>query len=78
LLAWAAETERQVVTHLQSHLERLPSEDLRSRAIVARMCEDEAKHVVTAVRNGATELPEWIRSIMRFQAKIMTRVAAVI
>lgn len=77
-LGFLAETERQVVAHLENHLEHLPSDDLRSRAIVAQMCRDEAQHAATAVRLGAVDLPHWIRWLMRLQAKIMTRTAALI
>ncbi len=77
-LGFLAETERQVVAHLQSHLERLPAEDARSRAIVAQMCRDEAHHAATAVRHGAADLPAGVRWIMRMQAKIMTEIAAAI
>lgn len=75
-LGFLAETERQVVAHLQSHLERLPVEDLVSRAIVAQMSRDEAQHAATAIKHGAADLPPWVRWIMRMQAKIMTSVAA--
>lgn len=75
-LGFLAETERQVVGHLQSHLERLPVEDLPSRAIVAQMSLDEAQHAAAAVKHGAEDLPPWVRWIMRMHAKIMTSVAA--
>jgi 3-demethoxyubiquinol 3-hydroxylase len=76
-MGFLAETERQVVAHLQSHLERLPIDDLASRTIVAEMCRDEAQHAATAVAHGAAELPAWVRWTMRMQAKIMTSVAAI-
>jgi len=75
-MAFLAETERQVVAHLQSHLESLPEEDNASRAILAQMKVDEAKHAATAWRHGAFELPKFVRWLMRMQATIMTTIAA--
>lgn len=74
-LGFLAETERQVVAHLESHLERLPEEDSVSRAIVSQMAKDEAKHADMAVDNGAAELPEPIKQAMRATAKIMTAIS---
>ncbi len=48
-LGFLAETERQVVAHLEGHLQRLPAEDRKSRAIVESMKEDEARHATSAV-----------------------------
>lgn len=74
-LGFVAETERQVVEHLQSHLRDLPAGDLRSREIVARMRDDEARHGAVASDSGAGELPEAIRRLMRHTARVMTRTA---
>lgn len=71
-LGFLAETERQVVQHLESHLERLPEEDTVSRAVVSQMAADEAKHAEMAVENGAQELPKPIKNLMRMTAKVMT------
>src|SRR5689334_8596863 len=43
-LGFLAETERQVVRHLEGHLDVLPPEDRKSRAIVEEMRHDEARH----------------------------------
>ena len=56
-LGFLAETERQVVEHLDGHLHKLPSEDQKSRAIVAEMRMDEARHATTALEHGAADLP---------------------
>ena len=56
-LGFLAETEKQVVEHLQSHLERLPEEDTVSRAIVAQMAEDETIYADIAIESGAAQLP---------------------
>jgi 3-demethoxyubiquinol 3-hydroxylase len=74
-LGFLAETERQVVAHLEGHLERLPAEDSRSRAIVERMKEDEARHATTAIEHGGSELPEPARLAMRLSSKVMTETA---
>ncbi|MCC6202449.1 MAG: 2-polyprenyl-3-methyl-6-methoxy-1,4-benzoquinone monooxygenase [Gammaproteobacteria bacterium] len=75
-LGFLAETERQVVDHLEGHLRRLPSADGRSRAIIAAMREDEARHATNALAHGAAELPRWLRELMRLSARVMTSVAA--
>ena len=74
-LAFLAETERQVEGHLAGHLDRLPSADLRTRAVVEAMRADEARHRQTAVELGAPELPAPARLAMRVMAKVMTTVA---
>jgi len=74
-LAFLAETERQVEAHLAGHLESLPPDDRRTRAVVEAMRADEAKHRDTAIALGAAEFPEPARRAMRFAAKVMTTVA---
>jgi ubiquinone biosynthesis monooxygenase Coq7 len=71
-LGFLAETERQVEAHLDGHLRSLPEGDLRSRAIVDQMRLDEIQHAETAVRYGAAELPELVKTAMKLMAKIMT------
>ncbi len=70
-----AETERQVEAHLDSHLDKLPKQDVRSRSIVAQMKSDEQRHAETAVALGAKELPAPARQAMRLAARVMTRTA---
>ena len=74
-LGFVAETESQVERHLEGHLERLPERDARSRAIVAQMKMDEARHGTEAIQLGATELPLPVGAVMRAAAKVMTRTA---
>ena len=74
-LGFIAETERQVCEHLTSHLQRLPEEDARSRAIVRQMRDEEQQHGENAVDAGAAELPKPIRRLMRLTSKIMTKTA---
>jgi 3-demethoxyubiquinol 3-hydroxylase len=74
-LAFLAETERQVEAHLAGHLEVLPPEDRRTRAVVEAMRADEARHRASAVALGAAELPEPVKRVMRFASRVMTTVA---
>jgi ubiquinone biosynthesis monooxygenase Coq7 len=74
-LAFLAETERQVEEHLAGHLEALPQDDRRTRAIVEAMRADEARHRASAVELGAAELPEPVKRAMRLASKVMTAVA---
>jgi ubiquinone biosynthesis monooxygenase Coq7 len=72
-LGFLAETERQVVEHLQGHLKVLPAEDQKSRAIVEQMSADEARHAGNAVAEGGAELPPPVRLAMRLSSKVMTK-----
>ena len=72
-LGFVAETERQVSAHLQSHLEKLPPDDAKSRRIVEQMDIDEQRHAANAVEMGGAELPPPIKIAMRFAGKVMTR-----
>jgi ubiquinone biosynthesis monooxygenase Coq7 len=74
-LGFLAETERQVVAHLDGHLGRLPAEDRKSRAVISQMREDEARHATSAVRHGGSELPEPAKAAMRLSSKVMTETA---
>jgi ubiquinone biosynthesis monooxygenase Coq7 len=74
-LGFLAETEEQVVRHLESHLGTLPPEDDKSRVIVAQMREDEAKHRDMAYEAGAADLPNFIKTMMNISSKVMTKIA---
>ena len=74
-LGFLAETERQVEGHLAGHLDRLPAQDEKSRAIVSEMKNDEARHAHTAVDHGAAELPEPVKRAMKLGSRVMTRTA---
>lgn len=74
-LGFVVETETQVEAHLQSHLSRLPVCDHASRAIVAQMKDDEARHALEARQAGALELPAPVKALMTAAAKVMTTVA---
>ena len=74
-LGFVVETERQVEQHLASHLERLPAADRASRAVVAQMRTDEARHAQEAEAAGAAPLPAPARWAMRAVARVMTATA---
>ena len=74
-LGFVEETERQVVRHLEGHLSRLAEGDLRSRAIVQAMREDEGRHADSAAGGGAHALPSVVQEWMRLNARVMTTVA---
>jgi len=74
-LGFLAETEAQVAQHLQSHLDRLPTADHASRAIVAQMKDDEARHAADAQQAGAAALPFPVKLAMRAAGRLMTRTA---
>lgn len=74
-LGFVVETERQVEAHLNSHLEKLPAQDQRSRAIVTQMRDDEIAHADAAKAMGGEELPAPVRGAMRAMAKVMTGTA---
>lgn len=74
-LGFIAETERQVCEHLATHLDGLPKNDARSRAIVAQMRDEEAEHGADAVAAGAAELPEGVKRLMQLTARVMTTTA---
>lgn len=73
-LGFVTETERQVEAHLSSHLEQLPEQDQRSRKIVEQMRADEVEHGQSAADAGAATLPTPVKTLMSWQAKIMTTV----
>lgn len=74
-LGFLAETERQVVRHLEGHLERLPADDRKSRAIIEQMRDDEARHATSAVSHGGADLPAPVKAAMKASSKVMTETA---
>jgi ubiquinone biosynthesis monooxygenase Coq7 len=74
-LGFLKETEKQVEAHLEGHIERLPPEDARSRAILDQMKIDEAKHAKMAEDSGALDLPQPVRRLMKLTASAMKAVA---
>jgi len=74
-LGFVAETERQVVRHLDEHLTRLPEHDGKSRAILQQMKEDEGHHATVALEAGGAALPYPLKRLMGLTSKVMTRTA---
>jgi 3-demethoxyubiquinol 3-hydroxylase len=74
-LGFLAETERQVERHLAGHLERLSPRDVRTRAVIETMRNEEAGHADKAKTLGARELPAPVRRGMRLAARLMTTTA---
>ena len=74
-LGFVVETERQVEEHLSGHMDRLPPDDRKSRAIVEQMRDDEARHGAMAQAAGASPLPWPVRFLMRRAADVMRAVA---
>jgi ubiquinone biosynthesis monooxygenase Coq7 len=74
-LGFVVETENQVVKHLDEHLNEISTSDLRSRAVLEQMREDEAHHASVALRAGARELPAPAKKMMRLLSRVMTKTA---
>jgi len=74
-LGFVVETERQVEEHLTGHIDALPDADAKSRAIVATMRDDEARHGAMAQEAGAVDLPLPARELMRVAAGVMKALA---
>jgi 3-demethoxyubiquinol 3-hydroxylase len=74
-LGFVVETERQVEAHLGEHLDQLPAADKASRAVLAQMKIDEARHGLQAKAAGGVQLPEPIPALMRMASSVMKAVA---
>lgn len=74
-LGFLAETEAQVEDHLAGHLEKLPVDDRRSRAVVQQMRADERRHGSMGRELGAEDLPGPVKLAMRGASRVMTRTA---
>ena len=74
-LGFVAETELQVLRHLDSHLARIPEEDTKSRAILEQMKIDEGKHATVAMESGARQLPRPVKKFMALCSRVMTKTA---
>lgn len=72
-LGFVTETERQVESHLEDHLQKLPKRDHKSRAVLAVMRDDEVRHGEAARQAGGRDLPLPIRLAMKAVSKVMTR-----
>ncbi|WP_444918904.1 2-polyprenyl-3-methyl-6-methoxy-1,4-benzoquinone monooxygenase [Microbulbifer sp. JMSA003] len=71
-LGFVAATEDQVCKHLESHLEKLPADDKRSRAVVEQMLIDEDEHAHAALAAGGARFPTPVKGVMSLVSKVMT------
>jgi len=71
-LGFVAATEDQVCKHLEDHLQQLPQQDTRSRAVVEQMLIDEAQHADMALNAGGYRFPTPVKGLMSLVAKVMT------
>ncbi|VAX12731.1 2-polyprenyl-3-methyl-6-methoxy-1,4-benzoquinol hydroxylase, coq7 type [hydrothermal vent metagenome] len=74
-LGFVAETENQVVHHLDSHLQQIKLDDQKTRAILEQMKTDEGQHANMALEAGGTPLPGAIKNMMKLTSRVMTRTA---
>ncbi|WP_288129320.1 2-polyprenyl-3-methyl-6-methoxy-1,4-benzoquinone monooxygenase [Microbulbifer sp.] len=74
-LGFVAATEEQVCKHLESHLQKLPEQDEKSRAVVEQMLVDEAKHQHAALDAGGARFPAPVKGLMTLVSKAMTSVS---
>lgn len=74
-LGFVTETERQVEAHLDDHIQRLPPADTKSRAILLRMRDDEARHGAAARLSGGSELPPAARRLMGVGGGLLRKLA---
>ncbi|MEH6548980.1 MAG: 2-polyprenyl-3-methyl-6-methoxy-1,4-benzoquinone monooxygenase [Pseudomonadales bacterium] len=72
-LGFVAATEEQVCKHLREHLEQLPAEDHKTRAILEQMLIDEEAHATKALEAGGKDFPAPIKEIMTLASKAMTK-----
>ncbi|AQQ68936.1 demethoxyubiquinone hydroxylase family protein [Microbulbifer agarilyticus] len=74
-LGFLAATEEQVCKHLEGHLQELPEQDEKSRAVVEQMLVDEAKHQHAALEAGGARFPGPVKGLMTLVSKAMTSVS---
>ncbi|MDY3198226.1 MAG: 2-polyprenyl-3-methyl-6-methoxy-1,4-benzoquinone monooxygenase [Pseudomonadaceae bacterium] len=71
-LGFVAATEQLVERHLDDHLTRLPKDDLKSRAILEQMRDDEIEHANHALQAGGVVFPRPIKGVMKLMSRVMT------
>lgn len=71
-LGFVEATEDQVVKHLNEHLQSIPEDDAKTRAILHAMREDEARHGAHALAMGGEKFPLPVKRAMSLLAKVMT------
>ncbi len=71
-LGFVSATEDEVCAHLDRHIESLPLEDARSRAVLTAMREEESRHGSNALGAGGLPFPHGVKKLMRLVSKLMT------
>ena len=71
-LGFVEETEKQVVSHLDSHLNKISDKDIKTKTVIRKMREDEDSHAKQAKEFGASELPNEVKTGMSWIARLMT------
>lgn len=74
-LGFVAATEDQVVKHLDEHLQQIPEEDGKSRAILEQMRNDEQEHANSALNAGGARFPAPVKLGMTLLSRVMTKTA---
>ena len=77
-LGFVEETEKQVVKHLERHLDKVSKNDTETIEILETMRADEDEHAQEALENGSESLSEPTKKLMSFTAKVMTSSSAYI
>ena len=77
-LGFVEETEKQVVAHIDKHLDKISPKDKETIEILKTMREDEDLHAQQALDNGGEELKIPTKKIMSATAKVMTSTSAYI
>ncbi len=77
-LGFVEETEKQVVKHLEKHLDKVSKNDAETIEILKTMRTDEDEHAQEAIDNGSESLSEPTKKVMSFTAKVMTSSSAYI
>lgn len=72
-LGFVAATEDQVCKHLDDHLQQIPADDAKSRAILEQMRTDEEQHATTALDAGGLRFPAPVKFGMTLLSKVMTK-----
>ena len=75
-LGFVEETEKQVVIHLQKHLDKISENDKETIEILKTMQADEDLHAGQANESGAEELESPTKKVMEVTAKVMTSTSA--
>jgi len=77
-LGFVEETEKQVVKHLEKHLDKVSKNDIETIEILKTMRADEDEHAQEASESGGESLSEPTKKIMSLTAKVMTSSSAYI